>query len=125
MNTLQRLLNEKIDKWHLSMRAAAKQIGIAHTTLIRIINGEKCDMPTLQKMAEWLGVTPSSLLDTLDTDDTATNIAAVLSAEPALAKVFNEALQRVKSGKMTQAELKDFISYAAFRFGIGKEDNSS
>jgi transcriptional regulator with XRE-family HTH domain len=124
MNTLQQLLKEAIDKRHLSMRAAAREIGVAHTTLIRILNGEKCDMPTLQKIAAWLGVTPSSLVDTLNTDDTTTIIAAVLSAEPELAKVFKEAAQRVIDGKMTPGELRDLVSYAAFRFGIGKENNA-
>jgi len=122
MNTLQRLLNEKIDKWHLSMRAAAKQIGIAHTTLIRIINGEKCDMPTLQKIAEWLGVSPSSLVDTIEPDEITKSIASIISAESTLAQVFIEAGQHVRDGEITPEELRDLAAYAAFRFGLKKRD---
>jgi len=122
MNTLQRLLKEHIDKDHLSMRAAAKQIGVAHTTLIRVINGETYDMPTLQKLAEWLKVTPSSLVDTIEPDDITMSVALIIAAEPTLAQVFIEAGQHVRDGEITPEELRDLACYAAFRFGIKKRD---
>ena len=124
MNTLQILLKEELDKRHLSFRAAAREISVAHTTLIRIINGEPCDVPTLQKIAAWLGVAPSSLVDTMDQANTelSTAIAAVISAEPKLAIVFLEASKRLSKGEMTPQELRELVYYAAFRFGIGQEE---
>jgi len=124
MNTLQILLKEELDRRHLSFRAAAREINVAHTTLIRIINGEPCDVPTLQKIAAWLGVAPSSLVDTMDQANTelSTAIAAVISAEPKLAQVFIEASKRLSEGKMTPGELRELAYYAMFRFGIGQEE---
>jgi len=124
MNTLQILLKEELDRRHLSFRAAAREINVAHTTLIRILNGEPCDVPTLQKIATWLGVAPSSLVDTMDQANTelSSAIAAVISAEPKLATVFLEASKRLSEGRMTPQELRELVYYAAFRFGIGQEE---
>ena len=123
MNILQKLLKEHIDKDHLSMRAAAKQIGVAHTTLIRIVNGEACDMPTLQKLADWLEVSPSSLLDTIESDDITKVVASIISADPILAEAFILAGQHVIDGEMTPEELREIAIYAAWRFSVKKNAN--
>ena len=39
----------------LSVRVAAKEIGISPTTLQRIVNGNIPDIKTLEKVMEWLG----------------------------------------------------------------------
>ena len=54
-----------------------------------------------QKIADWLGVTPTSIIDAegVGKDALATQIAAVLEMEPKLAQVFGEAMQRVLDGR--------------------------
>jgi transcriptional regulator with XRE-family HTH domain len=39
----------------LSVRVAAKEIGISLTTLQMIVNGNIPDIKTLEKVVEWLG----------------------------------------------------------------------
>ena len=38
------------------LRAAAREIGISPTTLTRIERGGEPDVPTLQKLCDWLGM---------------------------------------------------------------------
>ena len=125
MNTLQKLVKEELDKRHLSYRAAAREIGIAHTTLIRIVDGYQADVPTVQKIAAWLNVSPSSLVDTLEAADSDEEIvraiATVISSEPELAEVFIEAGKRYNAGTMDLEEVRELARYAAYRFHLGEE----
>lgn len=115
VNFLGVLAQERVERQGL--RAAARDIGIAHTTLARAIQGEDIDLATAQKIANWLGVTPTSLIDAegVGKDALAAQIAAVLEVEPKLAEVFGTAMQRVLDGQMELATFRDLAAYAAFR----------
>lgn len=125
MNTLQQLITEELTTRRLSYRKAAREIGIAHTTLIRIIAGEPCDMPTVQKIATWLNVSPSALVDSMgngnEHQEVINAIVAVISAEPELEYVFLEAGNRLQNGTMSPEEFRELVRYAAFRFNIKME----
>jgi transcriptional regulator with XRE-family HTH domain len=128
MNALQNLVKEELDVRHISYRKAASEIGIAHTTLIRIVEGYQADVPTVQKIALWLKVSPSSLMDTLETgdgDDVVRAIATIISSEPELAAIFIEAGERFQKGTMSLDEVRELARYAAWRFHIGTEEQSN
>lgn len=127
--TLARLIQERMAANALSMRQAGREIGIAHTTLIRILNGEPYDVATAQKIADWLGVPLSTLLDTggtsEDKDTLAANIAAVLETEPRLARVFGDAMERVLNGEMSNETFRDLAAYAAFKIQLSEENDDT
>ena len=129
--TLARLIEERMGAEVKSLRRAGREIGIAHTTLKRILEGEPYDVSTAQKIADWLGVPLSTLLDSggtsEDKDTLAAQIAAVLETEPRLAEVFGRAMQRVLSGKMSNEAFRDLAAYAAFKIQLTEEndDNSN
>jgi cyanate lyase len=111
------LINEKLTKDKLSFRKAAKQVGVAHTTIQRAADGEQMDVPTTQKIADWLGIPLTTLLD-LDSktdDQLAKQIAAVLYRSPQLATVFGEAMKRVLTGEMQPDTFRALAQYAAFQ----------
>ena len=101
------------------------EIGIAHTTLKRILDGEPYDVATTQKIAVWLGVPLSTLLDTggpsEDKDTLAAKIAAVLETEPRLARLFGDAMDCVLSGAMSNEAFRDLAAYAAFKLQLTEE----
>lgn len=113
---LQRLLDERIREKNISIREASRQIGVSHTTLIRIIGGEQCDIPTIAKITNWLGVSMSLVLGQAD-DNLATTIAAFAASEPRLAMVLDKAMQRVLQRRMKPETLRDLLAYIAYRIG--------
>jgi transcriptional regulator with XRE-family HTH domain len=129
--TLARLIEERMAAGGMSLRQAGREIGIAHTTLKRILDGEPYDVATAQKIADWLGVPLSTLLDTGGTsEDKATlaaKIAAVIETEPRLARVFGDAMDRVLKGEVSNEAFRDLAAYAAFKFQLTGEndDNTS
>jgi transcriptional regulator with XRE-family HTH domain len=117
------ILTEKMQKEGLSERAAARQCGMAHTTFGRAVRGETVDVPTLAKIAQWLGVPASTLVDIVVEDgapvDTvlANKLAMLISTDPELKEIFLEALERVEDGRMSASDARDLARYAAFRMG--------
>lgn len=124
MNTLGALLKDGLRSRGMSTRSAARQMGIAHTTLLRIENGRPADVSTLVKICAWLGIKPASVLnaDGMGQDILAAQIAAVLESDPRLTAVFSEAMARIISGKMQPNTLRDLAAYAAYRLGIEREE---
>ena len=58
------LLEQRMRERSLSIREAAKEIGVSHTTISRIINEQTtADIYTLIAVSKWLGCTPSSLFE--------------------------------------------------------------
>ncbi len=127
--TLARLIEERMAAEGMSLRQAGREIGIAHTTLKRILDGEPYDVATAQKIADWLSVSLSTLLDTggtpEDKDTLAAQIAAVLETEPRLAEVFMRAMERVLNGEMSNETFRDLAAYAAFKIQLSEENDDN
>ena len=114
---LGRLIEQKLKREGASMRAAARIIGISHTTLGRAKDGESVDMDTLVGICNWLGVTPSSVLDDYaGVSSLEQQIALLVESVPELEEVFGTAMERYKAGETTEEAIVDLVRYAAFRF---------
>lgn len=59
---LQELVKQALHDRRKSIRRAASEIGIAHTTLNRIIDGQPYDLDTAQKICDWLRVDLATIL---------------------------------------------------------------
>ncbi len=75
---LRRILHER----NLNANAAGKLCGLAHTTIIRIISGEKRNtkLTTLDKLTSGLGITFAELMRNEQNQDVAAQPTPVLSA---------------------------------------------
>lgn len=123
MELLQIILNDRIKELGISIREAGRQIGIAHTTLNRILYGDEYDLATLKAMANWLQVKPSSFLDaeTSSPDQLTSQIAILLETYPRLAEVFSEVIARVLKEEISPDTFTDIAAYAAYRMNISKD----
>ena len=120
---LTKLIQEKMNENKMSLRGAAKKIGIGHTTLMRVLEEGSCNQNTLTKIAKWMNVSPSTLIDTkgIEADSLVAGIASAFSEEPELARVFGEAMQQVVEGKRTPQLLRELAAYYAFRINYMDE----
>ncbi|MGD8753866.1 MAG: hypothetical protein PVG14_20720 [Anaerolineales bacterium] len=113
------LIRDALDQRKLSVRAAAREVGVSHTTLLRALDGENMDMPTIEKIAEWMGIRPSLLIDlavhaSREDDDLVRSVAAFIRQDPEIAEVFQRAVNRVENGKMSPSMVRKLVRYAAF-----------
>ena len=120
---LTRLLDEEMKKRNLSARAASREIGVAHTTIIRILEGQVPDVDTFEKVAKWMGVKPSTLLDgDVEPNKAMLVIQALLEQEPKLQKIFEDAADDVLGGRLQVNELRDLLKYAAISLDLRRKD---
>ena len=115
---LSSLLEERQRDLGISNRKMAKRVGISHTTLNRIYEGEAISLTTAQKVADYLDTDVSSLLS-LDRDEqlqaVANVVATMIAQEPQLTKIFLEAHSKLKRGEISPEILKEIAAFAAFR----------
>lgn len=126
MKTLKLLVERKIRDNSMSIRSAATELGVSHTTIHRVVNGEVIDLDTVIKICKWLGVRPSTILDVeVETQGTALNsIVAIVEQDPRLSDLFSELAKDLKDGTVELSDVEDIISYAAFRMRNAKPRNN-
>lgn len=116
------LVEERLKERNLSVRKAAERIGIAHTTLTRVIEGHDVDLSTLVSVCRWLGVNPADVLHAegqLDPrSELASSIAVLVQASPSLTPVFEEILHKFQDGSISSDTVDDLVRYAAYRLDI-------
>ncbi|MCL4561890.1 MAG: helix-turn-helix transcriptional regulator [Chloroflexi bacterium] len=124
MDMLKELMDRKMKEEKLSLRKAGAQIGVAHTTIARILAGEAVDMPTMISVCNWLGVSPSNILGSegLGNQAVASKLASILEKQPKLAEVFKEAMQRLDAGLIPEQVVSDLVAYAAYRMGLEEKE---
>jgi transcriptional regulator with XRE-family HTH domain len=115
LNLLQVVLSNKLRELGISIREASRRSGIPNTTINRMLKGEAIDMPTLVKIAEWLDIPPSNLLDGLDRSNLAAKLSAMLNANPRLKESFEEVVDKINSGQVEKTVVDEIASYAVFR----------
>lgn len=124
---LDKILKEELAKRGLSIREAAREIGVAHTTVARMVQGITVDIGTLQKTCDWLGIQLATVLNVEDKSELGltSKLAMILEKQPELAGVFAEALDELEAGHLTTTDLADIMGYAAYRINLGKQRKAS
>jgi len=124
---LPKLLEKRLHDRNISVRTAAEELNVSHTTLHRIINGETMDLKTLVSLSNWLGVRPSTILDS-DANDENTSISSTITAlieqDPRLASAFTEIGKELKNGNIDLRDVEDIVSYTIYRINDGKRRNN-
>lgn len=113
-------LRERMLKDQLSSRAAGKAAGVAHTTIMRILDGKDVSVDTLEKVCAWLEVNPG---DILNPGGDVSEISSILSQEPELEAVFTQALEKLHAGEISQDVIREIIRYTSWRINLGGKAN--
>ena len=110
------MLKQAMREQGLSSHKAAAAIGVSHATVLRALKGEAVDVETLIKIANFLHVRPSELLNSINTDATLPDqLAALLSHSPELETTLKDAMERVRAGELKPATIADILSYALYK----------
>ena len=117
-NLLKELLASRVNERHLSYREAAKEIGVSHTTVSRILNGESAgDIDTLVHICRWLEISPSKVLDSYNTNDVGLDaaITAIIQFTPEFKQVLEEAAARIERQELDPSFMKELVGYIRYR----------
>ena len=114
---LAQMISERMREKELSLRGAATQIGIAHTTLKRAVDGQSLDLDTVRLISDWLGVPVSDVVDLHDetVDEFPRRFAVFVAQYPELKEVMDDALKAYSHGDIEASVVKDIANYIAFR----------
>ncbi len=120
---LRRLLEEELKRRGMTVREAAKEIGVSHTTIYDIIKKDRpMQVETANLICKWLGVSlTTAVSNPSEQDQTAAVIAVLLRKVPELGRVFQEAATAVTDGEMKPEDFLAVIEFAAFQIQKRKE----
>jgi transcriptional regulator with XRE-family HTH domain len=111
------LLKTTLDERNLSIREAARQIGISHTTLIAVINDKRnfdyCNIGTLKQICAWMGVPVTIVLDE-SIDPIYGLLVATITENPELKKLYNQMVIEIATGNLTYLDIQSIINYIEF-----------
>ena len=120
---LQKVMQRELERRGLNYREAAEEIGVTHTTIYRILQGENVNRDTLVKISDWTGVSIATLLGMTENQGSqaiASLITGLIEKEPGLRSVFEEAYQSLLDGEIAVDDIRDIAVYAAYKLSLTK-----
>ncbi len=127
MSMFRTILENELERRNMSIREAAREIGISHTTLIAARDGTRAiDVGTALAIAKWVGVPLSTLVEEANPAEFEKNsvlqaLKIVLEAAPELEQVFREAANELAAGTLSLSDFRDITEYAAYKIRIRRE----
>ncbi len=127
MSMFRTILENELERRNMSLREAAKEIGISHTTLIAARDGTRAiDVGTALAIAKWVGVPLSTLVEEANPEEQEKNkvfqaLKIVLEAAPELEQVFKQAANELAAGTLSLTDFRDITEYAAYKIRIRRE----
>lgn len=114
---LQALMRNRMKERGLSLREAAKEIGVSHTTVARIIKGHSLDLDTYIAICNWLGVSPSSFMEAQlgEEEGLSARLTSLLKTYPEIAQMLEQAMSRMQAKELDPAVVRELVAYMAFR----------
>jgi transcriptional regulator with XRE-family HTH domain len=121
---IKELLDAKVRERGLSYRTAAAEIGVSHSTVMRVLKGGPADVPTLLKICKWLNVEPAMILNSEENASAQAVFSSIAEATPGLMDVLQGATEDFKEGLLTAEDLEEITSFIAFRLKARKEKDA-
>lgn len=119
---LSRIVKEKIYQHRLSLRQAARQAGVSHTTIARIKDGKQVDVSTIVKIAHWLEIDYKTLLPGEDNNlqHTINSLYVLLTNNPPLATELTRMVTSLQEGRIEQNDLDEIIKYIGYKVQLSR-----
>jgi len=119
---LSRLFKREIYRRHMSYRHAAKEIGISHTTAIRVRDEANVDLSTIKKISKWLGTDCANMVPTKTAGDEKlyAGLLILLDRDPDVRKRFLELCDAVEAEEIPHDVIDEIVRYADFKIELRK-----
>lgn len=119
---LRSLVRDRLETNRMSIRAAAREIGIAHTTLVRVLDGKMVDYSTMAKINRW--IRPPDNGHDLGVNSTeqelANDLSAFLGNKPGLCQTFRSLITAYADGSIQHKDLLAIDLFIRFVLSEGK-----
>ncbi len=116
------LLDSEIKRRKITVRQAAAEMGLSHTTIYDVMKHRPLQVVTANTICKWLGVSITTALDEPACNDTtAAAISVILRHVPELATTFIEAAEAMEKGTMAPEDLLAVIEFMAYQIHKRKE----
>ncbi len=113
---LNKILSATMKQNGLSSHDVAEAVGVSHTTILRALRGDVVDLKTIILLANWLGVRPAELLNSLgDKNTLGDQVATLLAVYPEIREVLQSAVGAVSEGRADPAVVADIVQYAMYK----------
>lgn len=115
------LVNKKMIEHKLSLRNAAKQVGVSHTTVSRLLDGVQLDLQTMTKFCDWCGVSPAQVLDVTyngdisEEDSIVKHLSIIVTSNPRLKRVFSTLLGLDGNKRLPDETISEILDFIAFK----------
>lgn len=120
------ILKHKLYSRNLSIRQAAREIGISHTTLQRTLSGNTLDLETLLKISRFLDIRPELTLNSMDEATLIDQVVLLfLQSEPELLQKLYFAISQIKSNCLEISDLKEILEFITFKLRQRRVDDNS
>ncbi len=116
---LQNLMADALRSKGISGRAAAREIGVSHTTVVRILAGKPIDFDTLELVCKWLGISVSDVIQSDTSDNISARIAILVQKVPGMGELLADAVVKMDAGELSEEDVREIIAYATYRIGVG------
>lgn len=107
------ILQNEISKRGISVRRAAKEIGVAHTTIQRVIKGDEVDLRTISAIGHWLHVGTAELLNISENQTVKNQVSYLVERNPHLVALLSELIKN--DGLLRDEDLAEILEYANFK----------
>lgn len=106
----------ELERRRISVRNAARQIGVAHTTLYRVLEGRNIDITTLTKVCTWMGVDTAGTvnIETRTNNDFITKLAVLLDQQHDLGIALSTLVALIEEGNLevgVMGKIAEFITF--------------
>lgn len=115
------LVRKKMDEEKLSLRNAAKRIGVSHTTVSRLLEGVQPDLNTVTKFCDWCKVSPTQVLDVSynatisEEENILKQLSIIITSDPRLKRIFSTLLGLDGTTRIPDRTIIEILDFIAFK----------
>jgi len=110
------LVKAKMDDEKLSLRNAGKAAGVAHTTIVRVLNGKEVDLSTVEKISRWVGIPVSKAIDLKNAEGGIHGeITTLIGLHPEFGEVLSALAKEIMVGGLSSQILIEVTGFMSYR----------
>lgn len=119
---LSKLFVEEVKRKDISYREAAREIGISHTTAIRLRDNKNVDFVIVAKLAKWLGEDFGSLVSLHSSNplDLYSSMKVILDRNPDLEKEFSGCIELIEKYEIPPDVMDEIHAYARYKMSSSR-----